>query len=188
MYRHRTRRISRTWGFPALAVVLPATGACSGASTRPAAQPAKTAKAADPQKAPQPQGPLPESRLKPMLLKAADLGTGYTEEPGDSPDKDEYGVTGCPALEKPSATDGELKSAVQVKTGFAYTDEAGLSEELDSDSPTTLSTQLRTRWTVPGRSSSAHPAPRTAAATSAIFWASSRADAARFPDPPLDPA
>ncbi|MFE5870376.1 hypothetical protein ACFQ6V_17275 [Streptomyces roseifaciens] len=82
-----------------------------------------------------------------MLLKAADLGPGYTEEPDDARDKDKYGVTGCPAVEKLSGGNGELKSAVQAKTGFAYnTDEAGMSEELDSDSPTTLATQLRTLY------------------------------------------
>ncbi|MBO0655903.1 hypothetical protein J1792_24950 [Streptomyces triculaminicus] len=56
-----------------------------------------------------------------------------TEELGDRGDRLSTGNS-----------NGELKSAVQVKTGFAYGTDSGMSEELDSDSPTALSAQPRT--------------------------------------------
>ncbi|RPF30180.1 hypothetical protein EDD96_6769 [Streptomyces sp. Ag109_G2-6] len=130
-----------------LAGALLATSACSGTSAA-TTEPAKTeqSRSAEPRPATQPQAPVASAALKAMLLKPVDLGAGYSEDPSDAADKDNYGIAGCPALEKLSTgnSTGELKSAVQVKTGFAYGTESGMSEELDSDSPANLSAQLRT--------------------------------------------
>lgn len=88
--------------------------------------------------------PLSSAELAQRLLGEGDLGEGYTRTPPRPAAHDDVSVIGCPALEKlgaDAATGARLGFSRKAKASFAYAggSDSAVSEELYSDSATTLS-------------------------------------------------
>lgn len=140
-------------GIAAIAVcgTLAATVGCSSSGdqhtdSKPSAKTSAASPPADTQ-------PLKASKLRAFLLTSSNLGPGYTKGPereDEASRDDDIAVDGCPALEKLGKQSDQMKFAVKATAEFKYDEDSELGEELYSDTPSALSSKLRTvmnAWT-----------------------------------------
>ncbi len=153
----RHRRRPATLGTALLTLAILTTAGCGGTagnsrseksgSTRPSASGAASAAASQPPAAPAlgDAPPLSGSALRGLLLTQTDLGPDYSAQPASSGDNkhDDVGMQGCPALQKLDAAN--LQFATSADASFTYNGDANseLDEELASDSPAKLATDIR---------------------------------------------
>ncbi|MFD7027323.1 hypothetical protein ACFWAR_04720 [Streptomyces sp. NPDC059917] len=94
--------------------------------------------------------PLTDAQLRPRLLEPTDLGTDFRVRPQATAKPDETAVVGCPPLEKlgPLPADGSLGFPHRATVSFAHpSQEAGLSEEIYSDTEAKISGRSREVFT-----------------------------------------